>query len=92
MQAIDDACSTVTFVCFLLSFAYIPRRVLCRYISYTHDVLQKAPAQKPLLVVSTDLFRRFLGLEMADMALVAALLGSDYTKEYLKLNVGSSQL
>jgi hypothetical protein len=29
---------------------------------------------------------------MADMALVAALLGSDYTKEYLKLNVGSSQL
>ena len=45
---------------------------------------------KSVSIVNTDCFRLSLGLELADLVLAAALMGSDYTKQFLKLQVGLS--
>ena len=68
-----------------------PLTMAVRYISYTFDVLQKAPKQNPLVVIDTDHLRHYLGLELADMALVAALLGSDYTKQFLNIEASKTR-
>ena len=57
-----------------------------RYMPYTDAVMKG----KSVSIVNTDCFRLSLGLELADLVLAAALMGSDYTKQFLKLQVGLS--